>query len=111
LKKITVINSLKFDNIKCDDFSLHYFSGIFNTTNWKTSINNEGFYCMSRIFDLASNYVSVKEKIEKLAIDDKSFGDSTPGHVFYYYLKTLNVKTYCAVQFIPKTYKFKEITE
>jgi len=105
------IENLKFNNIKCADFSLHYFSGFFNKSSWKTSIDNSGFYCMSRIFDLASNFVNVKEKIEKLASDDKAFGDRTPGHAFYYYLKTLNLKTYCAIQMIPGIYKFKEITE
>ena len=66
---------------------------------------------MSRTFDVVSHFVNVKERIEFLASEDKSFGDRTPGHAFYYYLKTLNIKTYCAVQMIPEIYKFKEITE
>jgi hypothetical protein len=108
---VSLIKNLKFNNIKCADFSLHYFSGFFNKTSWKTSIDNAGFYCMSRIFDLASNFVNVKEKIEILASEDKSFGDKTPGHAFYYYLKTLNLKTNCAELVIPNLHIFNEITE
>ena len=111
VENIDSIGNLKLHNIKCVDFSLYYFSGFFNKSNWKTSIDNSGFYCMSRTFDVISNFVHVKEKIEILAADDKSFGDRTPGHAFYYYLKTLNLNTYCAIQTIPEIYKFKKITE
>jgi hypothetical protein len=109
VRNINVINNLNFDNIKCSGLDLHYFSGFFNKSSWKTSIYDAGFYCISRIFDLASNFINVKEKIEKLACDDKSFGDNSPDHAFYYYLKTLNLKTYCATTIVPGTYIFKEI--
>ena len=111
VKHISAINIIKFDNIKCADFSLHYFSGFFNNSSWKTSINDAGFFCTSRIFDLASNFVNVRENIEKLAGWDKSFGDQSPEHAFYYYLKTLNLRTYCATTLNAGLYQFKEITE
>lgn len=97
VRKVSVFGMPIVDlhNVQCSDFSLYYFSGSFNTHNWKTAIDDSGFYCISRIFDVVSNFVNVKEKIQKLACDDKSFGDASREHAFYYYLKTLNLQTYC----------------
>lgn len=96
LKSSFVLLGIPFDNVKCPDFSLTYFSGFYNNSSYKTSIDELGFYCISRIFDVVLQYNEVKEKIKKLATDDKAFGDDSPEHMFYYYLKTLNLKTYCA---------------
>ena len=96
VKNTNLLEVLTFHDVKCPDFSLYYFSGFFNRDSMKTSINDSGFYCTSRIFDAVSSFVTVREKILKLACDDKTFGDDSPEHAFYYYLKTLNLKTYCA---------------
>lgn len=96
VNKISSINNIKFNNLQCDDLSLHYFSGFFNESSKKTCIKNEGFFCISRIFDIAAKFFDVKEKIQKLAGQDVAFGDSSIEHTFYYYLKTLNLKLYCA---------------
>jgi hypothetical protein len=106
VQKIKVMNMVSFNNSKCSEFSLYYFLGFYNKASFKTSITDAGFYCTSRIFDLVSNYVNVKEKIEKLACDDKAFGDNSQEHQFYYYLKTLNLKTYCATPLL-----FEEIKQ
>ena len=89
----------------CDELSLYYFSGFFNNSSMKTCIKNEGFLCVSRIFDLAAKFFELKEKIQKLASSDISFGDGSIEHTFYYYLKTLNLKLYCI-----NLYRFRSIT-
>jgi hypothetical protein len=104
IKEIHLLTMLSFQDIKYSDFSLYYFLGFYNNSSYKTSVTGAGFHCISRIFDLASKFFEVKEKIIKLANDDKSFGEDSTEHAFYYYLKTLNLKTYCANPLL-----FKEI--
>lgn len=67
---------------------LYYARGRFDDQTYKTHIDPSIFYANSVVFDIASNFglvlSSLKEK--KNAIDDE---------IFFYYLKTLRIKTEC----------------
>lgn len=106
VKNIQLLELINVSNLICDEFSLYYFSGFFNNSSMKTCIKNEGFLCVSRIFDVAAKFFELKEKIQKLAGHDIVFGDRSIEHAFYYYLKTLNLKLYCA-----NPSEFESITE
>lgn len=95
VKNIHLLDRINVSNLSCDEFSLYYFAGFFNNGSRKTCIKNEGFLCVSRIFDIAAKFYELKETMQTLAGHDTSYGDSSIEHTFYYYLKTLNLKLYC----------------